>query len=52
MFDASPMAVMELSRIERMSDLEIVEEAQKEWTREPSPGPCHGRELVRDVDCI
>jgi len=29
MFNASPMAVMELSRIERMSDLEIVEEAQK-----------------------
>ena len=29
MFNASPMAVMDLSRIERASDMEIVEEAQK-----------------------
>ena len=29
MFSASPMAVMDLSRIERASDMEIVEEAQK-----------------------
>ena len=29
MFNASPMAVMDLSGIERMSDLEIAEEAQK-----------------------
>ena len=29
MFNASPMAVMDLSRIERASDTEIVEEAQK-----------------------
>ena len=29
MLNASPMAVMDLSRIERASDMEIVEEAQK-----------------------
>ena len=29
MFNASPMAVIDLSRIERASDMEIVEEAQK-----------------------
>ena len=29
MFSASPMAVLDLSRIERASDLEIVEEAQR-----------------------
>ncbi len=29
MFNASPMAVMDLSRVERASDMEIVEIAQK-----------------------
>ena len=29
MFSATPMAMMDLSRIERASDMEIVEEAQK-----------------------
>ena len=29
LFSASPMAVLDLSRIERASDLEIVEEAQR-----------------------
>ena len=29
MFNASPMAVMDLSRVERASDMEIVEMAQK-----------------------